>query len=34
MRHRGWHVGNLYLVEKEGGAAFTDDEEILVLFGA
>ena len=19
MRHRGWHVGNLYLVEKEGG---------------
>ena len=35
MRHRGQHVGNFYLVEKEGGAAFTDDdEEILVLFGA
>ncbi len=35
MRHRGWHVGNFYLVEKEGGAAFTDDdEETLVLFGA
>ena len=35
MRHRSQHVGNFYLVEKEGGAAFTDDdEEILVLFGA
>ena len=35
MRHLGEHVGNFYLVEKEGGAAFTDDdEEILVLFGA
>ncbi len=35
MRHRGRHVGNFYLVEKEGGAAFTDDdEEVLVLFGA
>ena len=35
MRHRGVHVGNFYLVEKEGGIAFTDDdEEILVLFGA
>ena len=35
MRHRGQHVGNFYLVGKEGGAAFTDDdEEILVLFGA
>ena len=34
MRHRGVHVGNFYLVEKEGGLAFTDDdEEILVLFG-
>ena len=34
MRHRGQHVGNFYLVEKEDGAAFTDDdEEILVLFG-
>ena len=35
MRHRGQHVGNFYLVEKEGRAAFTDDdEEILILFGA
>ena len=35
MRHRGVHVGNFYLVEKEGRGAFTDeDEEILVLFGA
>ena len=35
MRHRGVHVGNFYLVEKEGGGAFTDtDEEILVLFAA
>ena len=35
MRHRGVHVGNFYLVEKEGGEAFTDeDEEVLVLFAA
>ncbi len=35
MRHRGVHVGNFYLVEKEGGEAFTDeDEEILVLFAS
>ena len=35
MRHRGEHVGNFYLVEKEGGGAFTDeDEEILVLFAS
>ena len=35
MRHRGVHVGNFYLVEKEGGGAFTDaDEEVLVLFAA
>ena len=35
MRHRGVHVGNFYLVEKEAGGAFTDaDEEILVLFAA
>ena len=26
MRHRGVHVGNFYLVEKEGGEAFTDEE--------
>ncbi|MXX91279.1 MAG: response regulator [Boseongicola sp. SB0677_bin_26] len=35
MRHRGVHVGNFYLVGKEGGEAFTDaDEEILALFAA
>ena len=35
LRHRGVHVGNFYLVEKAGGAAFTDeDEQILVLFAA
>ena len=33
MRHRGVHVGNFFLGEKEGGQAFTDeDEEVLVLF--
>ena len=31
MRHRGVHVGNFYLVEKEDGEGFTDeDEEVLV----
>ena len=35
MRHRGVHVGNFYLVEKEGGEPFTDeDEEVLVLFAS
>ena len=35
MHHRGDHVGNFYLVEKEGGEAFTDeDEEVLVLFAS
>ena len=35
MRHRGQHVGNFYMVEKEGGAEFTgEDEEILVLFAS
>ena len=35
MRHRGVHVGNFYLVDKEGGQAFTgEDEEVLVLFAA
>ena len=33
MRHRGVHVGNFYLVNKEGGQEFTGaDEEILLLF--
>ena len=35
MRHRGVHVGNFYLVEKEGGTEFTrEDEEVLVVFAA
>ena len=35
MRYRGAHVGNFYLAEKEGGEAFTDeDEEVLALFAA
>ncbi len=32
IRHRGVHVGNLFLTEKEGGREFTsEDEEVLVL---
>ena len=35
MRHRGRHVGNFYLAEKEGGEEFTsEDEEVLVLFAS
>ena len=35
MRHRGLHVGNFYLVNKEDGEEFTsEDEEILVLFAS
>ena len=35
MHHRGTHIGNFYLVEKQGGQPFTDeDEEVLVLFAA
>ena len=35
MRHRGVHVGDFFLAEKEGGREFTaDDEEILVLFAS
>ena len=35
MRHRGVHVGNFYLAEKEGGEEFTsEDEETLVLFAS
>ena len=35
MHHGGVHVGNFYLVEKEDGQAFTDqDEEVLVLFAS
>ena len=35
MHHRGEHVGNFNLAEKDNGAAFTnDDEEILALFAS
>ena len=35
MRHRGEHLGTFYLGDKQGGEAFTDrDEEVLVLFAS
>ena len=35
MRHRGDHVGNLFLADKEDGREFTsEDEEVLVLFAS
>ena len=35
VRHRGESVGNIYLAEKEGGCAFTqEDEETLVMFAS
>ena len=35
IRHRGEHVGNIYLTEKEGGAEFTsEDQDILVMFAS
>ena len=35
MRHRGEHVGNFFLGDKEGGREFEDaDEDVLVLFAA
>ena len=35
MRHRGVHVGNFFLGEKEGAQEFTaEDEEVLVLFAS
>ena len=35
MHHRGVHVGDFFLAEKEGGQEFTaDDEEVLVLFAS
>ncbi len=35
MRHRDVYVGSFFLTEKEGGRAFTsEDEEILVLFAS
>ena len=35
MRHRGTHVGNFFLGDKEGGEEFSsEDEEVLMLFAA
>ena len=35
MRHRGQHVGNFFLGEKNGGQQFTsEDEEVLALFAS
>ena len=35
MRHRGEHLGHLFVGDKENGEAFTaEDEEILVLFAS
>ena len=35
MRHRGAHVGNFFLGDKEGGREFTDeDEEVLMLLAS
>ena len=35
MRHRGAHVGHFFLGDKQGGEAFTgEDEELLVLFAS
>ena len=35
IRHRGTHVGNFYLIEKEGDQEFTgEDEELLGLFAS
>lgn len=33
IRHRGKHLGNIFLTEKDGGDEFTlEDEEIIVMF--
>ena len=35
MRHRGAHVGNFFVGDKEGGGGFTDgDEDLPVLFAS
>ena len=35
VRHRGEHVGNIYLTEKDGGGHFTgEDQEVLVMFAS
>ncbi len=35
IRHRGEHVGNIYLTEKKDGKEFTDeDQDVLVMFAS
>ena len=35
IRHRGEHVGNIYLTEKEGGIEFTgEDQDLLLMFAS
>ena len=35
IRHRGEHVGNIYLTEKEGGRDFTgEDQDVLIMFAS
>ena len=35
IRHRGHHVGNIYLTEKDGGQEFTrEDQDTLVMFAS
>ena len=35
IRHRGEHLGNIYLTEKEGGRDFTsEDQDVLVMFAS
>ena len=35
IRHRGRHIGNLYLSDKEGGLEFTqEDEDTLLMFAS
>ena len=35
IRHRGEHVGNIYLTEKEGGRDFAgEDQDVLVMFAS
>ena len=35
IRHRGEHVGNIYLTEKGGGREFTgEDQDVLVMFAS
>ena len=34
MRHRGKTVGHFFLAGKEGAPAFTDEEEVLMLFAS